>query len=64
MTPFLQMLLWTTAAGVCMPIGAALARIERIRPQWLEDEFRHTLIAIGAEACFSVPSRWCWSPRA
>ena len=47
MTPFLQMLLWTTAAGVCMPIGAALARIERIRPQWLEDEFRHTLIAIG-----------------
>lgn len=47
MTPFLEMLLWTTAAGACMPIGAALARIERIRPEWLEDEFRHTLIAFG-----------------
>ena len=41
------MLLWTTLAGACMPVGAGLARIERIRPQWLEDEFRHFVIAFG-----------------
>ena len=47
MDPFAHMLLWTALAGACIPLGAALARIERIRPRWLEDEFRHFVIAFG-----------------
>jgi len=47
MDPFVDMLLWTTLAGACIPAGAGLAHIERIRPQWLEEEFRHFVIAFG-----------------
>ncbi len=47
MDPFVEMLLWTTLAGACIPVGAGFARIEHIRPQWLEDEFRHFVIAFG-----------------
>lgn len=35
------------AAGLMIPLGAALARIERIRPRWLEEELRHGVIAFG-----------------
>ena len=38
---FFELLLYTALAGACIPAGAALARIEHIRPQWLEEEFRH-----------------------
>ena len=41
MDPLVEMLLWTALAGSCVPAGAALARIERIRPLWLEEEFRN-----------------------
>ena len=41
------MLLWTTLAGACIPVGAGLARIEHIRPRWLEEELRHFVIAFG-----------------
>ena len=47
MDPFVEMLLWTVLAGACIPAGAALARIEHIRPLWLEEEFRHFVIAFG-----------------
>ena len=47
MDPFVEMLLWTTLAGACIPIGAGLAHIEHIRSQWLEQEFRHFVIAFG-----------------
>ncbi len=43
----LELVLWTTLAGACIPAGAALARVERICPRWLEDEFRHFVIAFG-----------------
>ena len=43
----LELLLWTTLAGACIPAGATLACIERIGPGWLEDEFRHFVIAFG-----------------
>lgn len=39
--------LWTLIAGIAMPIGAAFACFERIRPAWLEEEFRHFLTAFG-----------------
>jgi ZIP family zinc transporter len=41
------MLLATFAAGACIPLGGALARVERIQPQWLEKELRHSIIAFG-----------------
>ncbi len=58
---FILLLLWTTLAGACIPIGGLLARVERIRPRWLEEELRHFVIAfgggilIGAVALVLVP---------
>ena len=58
----LELVLWTTLAGACIPAGAALARVERIHPRWLEDEFRHFVIAfgggvlVGAVALVLVPA--------
>ena len=36
-----------TAAGICIPVGGLIASFEHIRPNWLEQEFRHFLIAFG-----------------
>ena len=47
MDPFVEMLLWTALAGACIPIGAGLGHIEHIRSRWLEEEFRHFVIAFG-----------------
>jgi len=47
MNPFISMLLLTTASGACILVGGLLARVERIRPLWLEQELRHTIIAFG-----------------
>ena len=47
MAPFVEMLLWTTLAGACIPVGAGLGHIEHIRSRWLEEEFRHFVIAFG-----------------
>jgi ZIP family zinc transporter len=41
------MLVYTAGSGVCILVGGLLARIERIRPLWLETEFRHSVIAFG-----------------
>ncbi len=40
-------MLCAMAAGAMMPLGAYLATVERIRPQWLENELRHSIIAFG-----------------
>ncbi len=47
MSALAELLLWTTLAGACIPAGAALARIEHISPAWLEEEFRHFVMAFG-----------------
>lgn len=63
---FLELLLYTALAGACIPLGATLAKIERIRPQWLEEEFRHFVIAfgggvlVGAVALVLVPEGVDW----
>lgn len=41
-------------AGVAIPLGGVVARIERLRPQWLEEEFRHFVIAFGGGALLSA----------
>jgi ZIP family zinc transporter len=40
-------LLYATLGGITIPLGAFLARLERIHPSWLEREFRLGVIAFG-----------------
>lgn len=47
MSGLVPMLLFTLAAGACIPLGGWLARFERIRPAWLENEVRHFVLAFG-----------------
>lgn len=44
---WLNIVLWTTAAGITIPLGGLLASVEHIQPRWLEREFRHFVIAFG-----------------
>jgi ZIP family zinc transporter len=41
-------------AGATIPLGGLAARIEKIRPAWLEDEFRHGVIAFGGGALLAA----------
>jgi len=43
----IDMVLFTAAAGACIPAGGLLARMEHIRPAWLAQEFRHFAVAFG-----------------
>lgn len=47
MSDIALILLYTTLAGACIPLGGILAVKERIHPRWLETEFRHFVIAFG-----------------
>ena len=47
MTAFVAMLVYTSASGACIVAGGLLARIERIHPQWLTTDLRHSVIAFG-----------------
>lgn len=47
MSEILIILILTSAAGSCIPIGGIIASFEHIRPEWLEEEFRHFIIAFG-----------------
>jgi ZIP family zinc transporter len=40
-------MLHATFAGATIPLGGFLARVERIRPAWLQNELRHSVIAFG-----------------
>ncbi|MDX5446393.1 MAG: hypothetical protein LPJ87_10105 [Zoogloeaceae bacterium] len=44
---WLLILFSTLCAGACIPLGGALARVERLRPRWLETELRHGVMAFG-----------------
>lgn len=54
MSEVLTIVLWTLAAGITIPIGAAFATIKRIGPNWLEEEFKHFVIAFGGGALISA----------
>lgn len=47
MPEFLNIIVLTCLAGLCIPIGGLIASVESIRPYWLERELRHFLIAFG-----------------
>ena len=54
MSQLIIAILASLAAGAMMPLGAALATVERIRPRWLEEEFRHGVIAFGGGALLAA----------
>ncbi len=54
MDTLLETLILTTMAGLAIPIGAIIARIESIKPRWLEEELRHTIIAFGGGVLISA----------
>lgn len=47
MPEILSIIFLTTVAGSCIPIGGIVARIKTLQPNWLNMEFRHSLIAFG-----------------
>ena len=47
MDEILRITFYTLCAGACIPLGGLLACKEKIRPKWLENEFRHSVIAFG-----------------
>jgi ZIP family zinc transporter len=48
------MLMLTALSGLAMPLGALLAKVERIQSDWLESELRHSIIAFAAGALLSA----------
>ena len=51
-----QALLLSLVAGATIPLGGLLARFERIHPNWLEAEFRHSVIAFGGGVLLAAVS--------
>lgn len=47
MEPLFLAAAYATLAGITMPLGGFLARVEHIRAEWLETEFRHSVMAFG-----------------
>ncbi len=47
MDEVVKIILYTLSAGACIPLGALIAHKEKIRPSWLENEFRHSVSAFG-----------------
>lgn len=62
-------IMYTAAAGACIPLGGLVAKIEHIRPRWLEREFRHFVIAFGggillaAVALVLIPAGLAYVPH-
>lgn len=54
MPTWLTVTLLTLMAGMTMPLGAIFASIEHIHREWLEQEFRHSVMAFGGGALFSA----------
>jgi ZIP family zinc transporter len=54
MTYLYQVILLTLIAGLAMPLGAIIARIENIKSDWLALEFRHSMMAFGAGSLLSA----------
>ena len=50
----MQSLLYAALAGAMIPLGGLLAYFEHIRPSWLEQEFRHSVIAFGGGALLAA----------
>lgn len=47
MNQFLDIVVLTGLAGACIPLGGLFATADSFRPHWLQNEFRHFMIALG-----------------
>lgn len=54
MSLLVTVVLSTLFAGLAMPVGAAIASVENIKSNWLEQELRHGVIAFGGGALLSA----------
>ena len=54
MTLLFTVIATTLIAGLAMPLGAAIACLENIHSDWLEEEFRHGVMAFGGGALLSA----------
>lgn len=54
MQEWLKVILLTSLAGLAMPLGASLASIFHLKPKWIENEARHTILAFGGGALLSA----------
>lgn len=54
MSPLVELIIYTAFAGAAIPVGGLIASWEHIRPRWLENEFRHTVIAFGGGALIAA----------
>lgn len=54
MSDLLNVILLTFATGLAMPLGALLVKFEHFQSDWLEQEFRHSIMAFGAGALLSA----------
>jgi ZIP family zinc transporter len=54
MNHVLEVLGMSLLAGLAIPAGGLLAKVERIQPQWLERELRHSIIAFSGGALLSA----------
>ncbi|MBB1383603.1 divalent cation transporter, partial [Shewanella sp. SR41-2] len=44
----------TLLAGLAMPLGAIIARFEKVGNEWIEHEFRHSVMASGGGPLLSA----------
>lgn len=54
MSPIYTLLVMALIAGLAMPLGALLAKVEHIKKNWLEEEFRHAVMAFGGGSLMSA----------
>ena len=52
--PLWLALLLATLAGASIPLGAWLGSFQRLFPDWLDDELKHSVAAFGGGALFSA----------
>jgi ZIP family zinc transporter len=54
MEDLITILMFTTLAGAAIPVGGLFARFEQLQPRWLEQEFRHAVLAFGGGVLFAA----------
>ena len=54
MSSLLWVIISTSLAGLAMPLGGLLARLEHFQSDWLAQEFRHGVMAFGGGALLSA----------
>ncbi|MGI2171922.1 ZIP family metal transporter [Shewanella sp. MF05960] len=54
MSLLLTVIASTLLAGLAMPLGAFIARFEKVGNEWIEQEFRHSVMAFGGGALLSA----------